>query len=183
MPRTVSNAGVPRGQYGRRSSQRDPGVSSTSAQALEHCLSHCRPIPRDSALFAPPPPLRPSVRCTNSFSVMTRDEAAVAAESSDDDVPGLVEDAAPQAADKAAPEGDAGTRRVRPLDSDGLVISGIWVAVNGAVGHMAFGLQYCICAPSLTPCVCLTISPAVYGLAPDILSFLCLYDCSLSCFV
>ncbi|KAK1859831.1 hypothetical protein I4F81_002425 [Pyropia yezoensis] len=38
---------------------------------------------------------------------MTRDEAAVAAESSDDDVPGLVEDAAPQAADKAAPEGDA----------------------------------------------------------------------------
>lgn len=61
---------------------------------------------------------------------MTRDEAAVAAESSDDDVPGLVDDSAPQGGAKVAPEGDAGTRWVRALDTLGLVMSGIWVAVT-----------------------------------------------------
>lgn len=41
---------------------------------------------------------------------MTRDEAAVAAESSEEDVPGLAEDAAPEGAAEVAPDGDAGTR-------------------------------------------------------------------------
>lgn len=76
--------------------------------------------PRHSVPPRPPvcdhlicPPLRHPLPVNPIHSVMTRDEAAVAAESSgDDDVPGLVDDAAPTGGAKDAGD-DAGTCCVR----------------------------------------------------------------------
>lgn len=72
------------------------------------------------------PPSRPAVCYINPFPIMTRDEAAVASESSDDDVPGLVDEATPEGAAAAKDaDGDAGTRDGRPADRSGLAISAI----------------------------------------------------------